>query len=190
MKIRDAFKEVRMGINLKSSKLQGEGDEILCYTFRKNALDYGLLLDDKLIEMNLYGEIEPKYFMQGRDIIISVKKPYKVVTYPYNTNLKIIIPSNFIILRDINMDKYSFIFVINYLNYIAMDKYFKDKTSDLTIEEINDIELPDIPKVRQMKISGLMNNINKRGQLYSKLIKNDKEIIFYALNKIVGDNNV
>lgn len=187
MKIVDAFDEIRTGVNLKNPVLQNEGEKIDAKTFKKNALDYGLLLEDKLVSFPIFGKIDNKYFMQPRDIIISTKKPYKVATYPYTTKNKIIIPNNFIVLRGIHMDDYSYIFVTNYLERIAMKKYFKDKTSDLSKVDIEKIELPDIPKVKQMKISELMKNINKRGVYLSNLISNDNEIILYALKKIVGD---
>ena len=190
MKLQDAFKEIRTGVNLKSPVLQGEGEKIKCYTFKKNALDYALLQEDKFEELDLYGNIDSKYFMQPRDIIISTKKPYKVATYPYNKVIKVIIQNNFIILREINMDLYSYVFVTNYLEKIAIEENFKDKKSDLSIEDIKSIELPEIPKQKQMNISDLMTKINERGILFSKLLKNDNEIITYAINKIVGVEDV
>ena len=90
------------------------------------------------------------------------------------------------------MDYYSYIFVANYLEKIGIDKYIKENNlsnSDLTRTDINFIELPNISKEEQMKISELMNLINDRSAIYSTILENDDEIIKYALNEVVGDNN-
>ncbi len=89
------------------------------------------------------------------------------------------------------MDLYSFIFVTNYLEKIGIDKYVKEKNIDgnLTISDICDIELPDIPKEQQMKISHLINNINERSSIYSTILENDNQIIRYAIKEVIGDNN-
>ena len=51
------------------------------------------------------------------------------------------------------------------------------------------IELPNIPKEKQMKISKLMNLINSRSAMYSTILENDDQIIKYALNEVIGGNN-
>ena len=66
----------------------------------------------------LTSEVKDKYFMKPRDILIFVKKPYRVGTYTYNDDIKLVIPNNFIVFRGINMDLYSYIFVANYLEKI------------------------------------------------------------------------
>ena len=191
MLIKDAFKEVFTGFNMSNS-VSDESRITEAYFIQKDSIQYTNIIEKKLVKKNVNTDIKLKYCMQDRDIIISLKKPYKVGTYRFNNNKQIIIPNNFVILRGINRDAYSYIFVANYLEKIGIDKYIKDNNfdnKDLTATDINFIELPDIPKDEQMKISELMNHINDRSAIYSTILENDDEIIKYALNKVVGDNN-
>ena len=129
--------------------------------------------------------------MHDRDIIIFVKKPYRVGTYRFNKKLDIIIPNNFIVLRGINMDLYSYIFVTNYLEKIGIQEFVEKNniTGNLSIEDIKKIKLPSISKDKQMKISKLINAINERSSIYSTILENDDKIVKYALNKVVGDSD-
>ena len=69
-------------------------------------------------------------------------------------------------------------------------RQIKDRPNkELTLADVKNIKLPDIPKTEQMKISSLMNNINDRSSIYSSILENDDQIIRYALNKVVGDNS-
>ena len=135
--------------------------------------------------------MKEKYYMQPRDILIFVKPPYKVGTYRFNKELKLIIPNNFIILRGIDMDKYSYIFVTNYLEKIGINKFVNEtnKKGNLNIEDIKLIELPNISKEEQMKISELINSINERSSIYSTILENDDKIIKFAIKKIIGDKD-
>jgi hypothetical protein len=54
---------------------------------------------------------------------------------------------------------------------------------------MEEIELPDIPKEKQMTISPLLNAINERSASYSKILENDDQIIKYAISKITGDKD-
>ena len=88
------------------------------------------------------------------------------------------------------MDYYSYIFVTNYLEKIGIPKFFRETgKTEITISEIGDIELPDIPKEKQMTISPLVKDINARSAIYSEILENDDEIIKYMLNMVIGDTN-
>ena len=89
------------------------------------------------------------------------------------------------------MDKYSYIFVANYLENIGIKKYIEDNnlTGNLTKEDIKNIELPNIPKEKQKTISPLLNAINERSAIYTNILNNDEKIIHYAINSIIGDEN-
>ena len=89
------------------------------------------------------------------------------------------------------MDYYSFIFVANYLEKVGIKKYVEDNniTGNLTVELIEDIELPDIPKEKQMTISSLLNLINERSAIYSNILDNDEIIKDYAINSVIGEKN-
>lgn len=190
MKIVDAFEEIFTGFNMTNSIGSDNFTEDI-YFINKDSIAYTNIIDKRLINKTVTTDIKNKYYMQPRDIIISLKKPYKVGTYRYNSNKKIVIPNNFIILRGINRDKYSFIFVANYLEKIGINNYVKENKidSELTVSDIKKIELPDIKKDEQMKISKLINAINDRSAIYSSILENDDEIIKYALKEVLGENN-
>lgn len=188
MLIKDVFKEIIVGYNITNSTTKN--DYAKRYkTLQKDSIQYTNIIKDKLIEKNFTSEVKDKYFMKPRDILIFVKRPYRVGTYTYGDDIELVIPNNFIILRNIDMDKYSYIFVANYLEKVIMEKFKEDNTKkgNLSIGEIEDIELPDIPKDKQMTISPLLKAINKRSAIYSNILENDDKIIRYAINSIVGD---
>lgn len=190
MKLKDVFDEIIVGYNINNSQVNDKYSKIY-NTLQKDSIQYTNIIPSKLVKKAFSADIKKKYFMQKRDILIFVKSPYRVGTYINNDDLEIIIPNNFIILRGINMDYYSFIFVTNYLEKIGIKKYMEDnnRKGNINIEDVKKIELPDIPKEKQMKISNLLNSINKRSSLYSNILENDDKIVRYAINSIVGDNN-
>ena len=187
MLIKDVFKEIFIGFNLNNSVGNKSYSEKI-YFIQKNSIAYTNIIAAKLESKNVTTEIKEKFFLQGRDIIISIKKPYKVATYQYEPTKKIVIPNNFIILRGINMDYYSYIFVTNYLEKIGVPKLFEEEgKTELKIPDIADINLPDIPKDKQMTISPLVKDINARSAIYSEILENDNEIVKYMLNMVIGD---
>ena len=190
MKIKDVFEEIFTGYNINNSVTNDKYVKDV-YTIQKDSIQYTNIIENKLVSKRISADVKKKYFMDSRDIVVNVKKPYKVGTYRFNKKIDVIIPNNFIILRGINMELYSFIFVTNYLEKIGIDKYVRDnnKEGNLTIEDIKEIELPDIPKTEQMKISNLMNNINERSAIYSEILENDDEIIRYALREVMGEHD-
>ena len=190
MKIRDVFKEVIVGYNINNTVVNDEYSK-LYKTLQKDSIQYTNIIESKLIDKVFSSDIKEKYFVRGRDILIFVKKPYRVGTYMWNDDLKIVIPNNFIVLRGINMDYYSYIFVANYLEKIGIDKYVTDNkiSGNLSIEDIKNIDLPDIPKDKQMRISKLLNSINERSAIYSNILENDDKIIHYAIDSVIGDND-
>ena len=189
MLIKDVFKEIFTGFNLNNSVGSKSYSETI-YFINKDSIAYTNIVEARLESKSVTTEIKDKFFLQGRDIIISAKKPYKVATYQYEPSKKIVVPNNFIILRGINMDYYSYIFVTNYLEKIGIPKFFTETgKTEITISEIGDIELPDIPKEKQMTISPLVKDINARSAIYSEILENDDEIIKYMLNMVIGDTN-
>lgn len=193
MQIKDVFPEIFTGVNLNIGNSKEESTREI-YTLIKDSIQYTNIIEKKLVKKIVNVDIKDKYKMSDRDIIISLKKPYKVGTFRFIYHKEIIIPNNFAILRNINRDKYSYIFVANYLERIGIAKYIQEhperKNEDLSISEIKEIELPDISKEEQMRISELVNNINERSALYNNLLENDEEIIKYALNEVIGGKNV
>ena len=187
MKIKDVFEEIFTGYNMTNATGNNDPEEV--YLIQKDSIQYTNIIENRLIKKRITTDIKNKYYMQPRDIIISLKKPYKVGTYRFNNSKKVIIPNNFIILRGINRDLYSFIFVPNFLEKIGIQKFVEEnnKTGELTVENVKNIELPDISKQEQMKISDLINNINDRSSIYSNILENDDKIIKYALKTVIGE---
>ena len=188
MKLIEAFDEIIMGYNF----VTGKSDDSLAknvYTLQKDSIQYTNIIKNKLVLRATDSKIKQKYYMQPRDIVIYLRKPFVVGTYISEDLPEIVIPNNFAILRGINMDKYSFIFVVNYLQKIGIKKFLSKKDINITLDEIKDIELPDIPKEKQMEISKLMNKINRRSYIYSEILENDDKTVLFALNKVIGDTN-
>ena len=187
MKIRDVFDEIIVGYNINNTLVNDKYSK-LYKTLQKDSIQYTNVISSKLVDKVFSSDIKDKYFVKGRDILIFVKKPYRVGTYMWNDDMKIVIPNNFIVLRGINMLYYSYIFVANYLEKIGIDKYVRDNkiNGNLSIEDIKNIDLPDISKEKQMTISKLLNNINERSAIYSNILDNDDKIVRYAINSVIG----
>ena len=190
MKIKDVFEEISVGYNISNTTVKDKYSKIY-KTLHKDSIQYTNIIDSRLIEKIFTGEIKKKYFVQPRDILIFVKKPYRVGTYTYEVNEDIVIPNNFIILRGINIDKYSYIFIANYLEKIGIKKFIEKNNfiGNLTIDDIKKIELPDISKEKQMSISPLLNAINERSAIYTNILDNDDKIVNYAIKNIIGEEN-
>jgi len=190
MKIKDVFSEIITGFNTTNST--GKADYAKVYKIlQKDSIQYTNIIESKLIDKAFTSNIKEKYFVHGRDILIFVKKPYRVGTYTKNEELDIVVPNNFIILRGINMNKYSYIFVANYLEKIGIQEYIEKHPyiNNLSIEYIKDINLPNIDKEKQMTISPLLKAINERSAIYSNILENDYKVVNYALHSIIGDEN-
>lgn len=190
MKIKDVFEEISVGYNISNTTVKDKYSKIY-KTLHKDSIQYTNIIDSRLIEKIFTGEIKKKYFIQPRDILIFVKKPYRVGTYTYEINEDIVIPNNFIILRGINIDKYSYIFIANYLEKIGIKKFIEKNNfiGNLTIDDIKKIELPNISKEKQMSISPLLNAINERSTIYTNILDNDDKIVNYAIKNIIGEEN-
>ena len=189
MKLIDVFDEIINGYNINNAKVKDEDSKIY-KTLQKDSILYTNIIPDRLVEKSFSG-VKKKYFLQDRDILIFVKRPFRVGTYRYQDKEDIVVPNNFVILRGINMDYYSYIFVANYLEKVGIQKFVEENNynGNLRIEDIEKIELPDISKEEQMKISPLLNSINERSAIYSNILANDEKIINYAINSVIGDNN-
>ena len=191
MKVSEAFREVINGYNVNNAIVKNEYAKEF-KVLQKDSIQYTNIIKDKLVNKKFSNEIKDKFFLHPRDILIFVKKPYRVGTYPFELNgLEVVIPNNFIILRDINMDYYSYIFVANYLEKIGIAKCVKKNSieENLTIKDIKEIDLPDISKEKQMTISKLLKTVNKRSAIYSSILENDDKIIRYVISEITGEKN-
>lgn len=189
MKIKDVFQEIIVGYNLNNATMNDKYSRFY-KTLQKDSIQYTNIIPERFIEKKFSSEIKKKYFLVERDIIIFVKSPYRVGTYTHIDLPEVVIPNNFIILRGIDMDLYSFVFVANYLEKIGLKKFVEENSfhGNLSIEYIKDLELPNIPKEEQLKISPLLKAINNRSAMYSKILANDEKIALYALNSVLGES--
>ena len=189
MLIKDVFKEVITGYNINNAAINDKYSKIY-KTIQKDSIQYTNIINSKLIDKRFSGNIKPKYFLQNKDILIFVKKPYRVGIYKENNN-DIIIPNNFIILRGLDQTKYNYIFITNYLEKIGISKYIENNNyiNNLTVDDVKKINLPTISLENQNKISTLLNSINERSSIYTNILDNDDIIINYALNSVIGNNN-
>ena len=169
MKIKDIFNEVFLGVNL--SNYTNKKDTQQVYTFKKENIvynsilynDYGLskfknrqkhisLPNLKFQKKEISKNISDKYFIKYGDIIISIKKPYKVFNDIIVKNEKILVTNNYVVLRGISDDFYV-PYISYYLENKGIKKYMDNNTkvnTELTIEDIKNIEIPNISKKEQI----------------------------------------
>ena len=190
MKLKDVFEEISVGYNVTNAAVKDKYSKIY-KILHKESIQYTNVIDSRLSEKAITGKVKKKHLIHQGDLLIFVKKPYRVGTYKYNPDEEIIIPNNFIVLRGINEDLYSNTFVANYLEKIGIENYVKDNeiTGNLILSQVEDIDLPDISKEKQMTISILLNAINDRSAMYTNILDNDDTIIKYAIESITGDKN-
>ena len=189
MTIKEAFKEVFVGYNYINSSVNDKYAKVY-KTLHKESIEYNTIITPKLVDKAFSNIIKEKYFLQPDDIIIYIKKPFGVAIVTRKDQEEIVLPNNFILLRGIN-EKYNPIFVSNYLNKIGINKYIEDnnKTGNLTLVDIEDLELPNLELEKQLSISPLLSSINKRSSIYANILDNDSKIIDYALESVLGDKN-
>ena len=184
MTIRDAFKNVFIGYNLSNSTV--DNDNGTRYkVLQKESIQNNSIIPAKLVTKTFI-KIDEKYFLQPSDIVIYLKKPYRVAAVIPSNN-KIVVPNNFAILREIDSDKYNYLFLTYYLEKIITEKYINK--SSIGAEDIKKIELPDVSIDEQRKISSLLENINRRTSIYSSIMDNDNKTVDYFINKVLGDTH-
>lgn len=189
MKLDKVFEEINVGYNITNAVVKDKYAKIY-KTLHKDSIQYTNIISSRLVEKAFSDEIKKKYFIQEKDILVFVKKPYRIAICPTSSQ-DIIIPNNFIILRGMNEIYYNTIFVANYLEKIGITKYVEENhiTGNLTLEDIKNINLPDIDIEKQLRIAPLLKAINERSSIYSNILDNDEILIHHAINSIIGDRN-
>ena len=190
MTIKEVFKTIRGGFNC-NKKTPRPNEIMIVKTFQKDALQNSKFMDNRFIQVSLAYTLNNKYFLKEKDIVISLKKPYRAAALSKELTEKVLVPNNFIILRDIS-DEYDYLFVVNYLNIIGIDNLidqsiYRSPNSDLTKEDIKSIELPNINISEQKKYINLLDSINERSIVYKKIQDNDERILEFIMKSIVGD---
>ena len=132
-------------------------------------------------------EIDPKYFTKKDDIIICCKQPYNMVLIKRDEEKNILIPSNFVVIRDSNIDvdylyNYLRIKLNEFLRYKRENSKVEKQSDNISKADVEDIEI-SIPKKSLAKLSTVLKRINNRQSLYNNLINNDEELIKTLLRK-------
>ncbi|MBQ8892276.1 MAG: hypothetical protein IJ068_05415 [Bacilli bacterium] len=197
MKIKDIFKEVFVGVNLSNYSKNDETEEV--YMFKKdnivfnsilynnygytkfNKEPYKYLPNKDLIKVKVSKKIKDKYYLRFGDVVISVKKPYKTFNDVIVKNNKIMVNNNYIVLRKIDSDKYYEPYISMYLEFVGIEKYLKNDgkklNSELSIEDIKNIEIPDISKKKQINLYfttlSYIRNIIESQESIQKILRED-----------------
>lgn len=202
-KIKDVFEEIFLGINLSTCSKVGEMQEV--YTFKKenifyhsilyndfgynkfrNRERYEYLVTSSLLKIKVPKNMKEKYFLKYGDIIISLKKPYKVFNDIIFQKDKIVATNNYVILRKRKSENYYTPFLAYYIENVGIEEFLKENNkmnSELSIEDIKNIELPDISKKEQIhkyfEITDLIKDIlkseNRINEILSKYRKNNQD---------------
>ena len=189
MKIGDVFSYIKNGIDTK--KISGRVSEVVVFKkILKESMKNVKFIESRFSEAErLNHNIDSKYMLHKDDIIISLKKPYKVACLSQELDYNVLIPNHYIVLRNIDSSKYNTLFVANYLNVVGIDNLINelDNQRDLTLYDIENIKLPDIPLSKQENMMNLCDSINEKAVCYEKIMDNDLKIIEHVMMEVLGD---
>lgn len=198
LKIKDNFKEIFVGVNLSTCSKNGDMQEV--YTFKKEHIIFNSILyndfgynrlkyraqyehlpNKNFSKVKVPKNIKQKYYLTFGDIVISLKKPYKVFEDIIFRNDKIIATNNYVILRGIDRKKHYAPYLAYYIEKIAIENLLKNSNrinTELSIEDIKNIELPSISKSEQIdkscEISALIKTILEAEDQIEKIL-NDSQ---------------
>ncbi len=211
-KVKDIFEEIFVGVNLSALSKKGEKQEAYVLQkedidsnsllmkdieyYKLDSLDFqrrnegiiGIMLKGtdnafaKLKTVKVPADLNKKFYLKPSDIIISIKKPYKAFAH-YYTRKKVIVNSNYVVLRGIDKDKYDRWYVTYYLENVGISKLLDQNNFDrfnteLTKEDIKNIDLPDISleeqKYLSSNIGSYQRDILKAKYRIEKLLKSMK----------------
>ena len=197
MKIKDIFQEIFVGVNLNNYSKTDEIEEV--YMFKKDNIVFNSILynnygytkfkkepykylpNKDLIKVKVSKNIKDKYYLKFGDVVISVKKPYKTFNDVIVKKNKIMVNNNYIILRKIDSDRFYAPYISIYLEMVGIEKYLKTNPSrindELSIEDIKNIEIPNISKKKQIdiyfKIKSYMTRIIECNENIQKILRED-----------------
>ena len=191
MFLSDVFDYIKGGKD-PNKKTTMPNELMIVKKIQKNAMQNSKFIPSRFIDEKLPFKLDDKYFLQKEDIIISLKEPYKASANSEDLELKVLIPNNYVVLRNIDKKKYNYLFVVNYLNIIGIENLVNNKyfNADLTIDDVKNISLPDISLYKQESLLSLLDSINERAISYELIKDNDMEIAKHVMKDILGDNNV
>lgn len=177
MKIKNLTNDVYKGKRVKPiSEPDSNEIEKNVYIVDTGCIEYGLINYKKIYPCIISDDLKEKFILRNGDIIINTRsgKDTKHVAFVDNLNNKKLVPnSDFIIIRNIDNEKYLPEYVAIYLenNYIKI----LDKPA-ISIMDIEDTELPSIDIQEQKKIINIIGTINRKELIYKNLLSNENRI--------------
>lgn len=173
-KVADIFTGARLSrYNEHNTKKQS----VIKKIYPNNQVDY----EDEEISINL----DNKYYSCKGDILVQLAKP-NTITIVNEDGL--IIPMFYSVIRV--KEGYDSSYIYNVLKYDVFPKYqnILIEGSALQIIRINslkELKIPIVPDEYQSKIGGLLNLVDKKRDLYEKLIETDERVKKAILNNYV-----
>lgn len=177
MKIKNLTNDVYKGKRVKPiSEPDSNEIEKNVYIVDTGCIEYGLINYNKIYPCIISDDLKEKFILRNGDIIINTRpgKDTKHVAFVDNLNNKKLVPnSDFIIIRNIDNEKYLPEYVAIYLenNYIKI----LDKPA-ISIMDIEDTELPSIDIQEQKKIINIIGTINRKELIYKNLLSNENRV--------------
>lgn len=174
MVLKDCVDDIYLGMNKKEVR-HTSNDKIFTYKILTIKAVNNKFINKNLLEKyESLVKIDDKFLTKRNDIIICSKPPYNVVLIALE-NEGILIPNNFIVLRNSKINK---TYLYNYLNLIGPKMKFNidDENTNITKTDVEQINI-DLDDDKIKKISDLASRINRRQQAYGRLLDNDQELI-------------
>ena len=190
MKLVEVFKDIFKGVRIENDKSIAA---INAYVIDLKDVDSCVINYKREEAMSIQMKVKDKYFLKPKDILIGIIPSGTTSHVGYcqelNDNELVIIKKHFIVLRNPYNDNFNLEFIAEYLENFGIKKIF-DNTPfrELTLEEIENIELPNVPLEKQEEIVNLIHPINERSRLYNKLIQNDIQIKKYIMNEAIKND--
>jgi len=188
MKIKKIFKEINKGLRIE---YDNRVEPIEAYLVDTGLVDSCVINYTKNGLEKIYMDVKDKYFLKPNDIIIATIPSSTTAHVGYCSSIedKVIIKKNLIILRNpFDNNKYNLEFIAEYLENYGIKDYYdnvKKNKEALTIEDVEDIDIPEIDITKQEELIKAIHPINERSRLYNKLIQNDMEIKKYLMNEVI-----
>lgn len=194
MKLKDYADTMFVGFNVSIYKNKSKNDENL-YKYRQltiASISSGFVDENYLTSYEKSGEVDSKYLTQIGDIIVCSKEPCNVILISKDDEEGILIPNNFIVIRNVKVD---IVYLYNLVNisknqmYSIIDnkKWESENNKMLSKSDLEDLELPKLNDKSIEKLSKICTRINNRQYSYNKLIQNDEHLVEILFKKEVSN---
>lgn len=188
MQIRTIFKERFKGLKIEENSRE---ETIEAYTFGVKEVENCIINYHKEGLQTINMRVKDKYFLKEGDIVVATmpsSTSSHVGFFSNNTeDEKVIINRNFVVLRNPIKD-FNPEFIAEYLENIGIKESFSKKNKEaFKIEDIEDIDIPEISIDQQEELMKLIHPINQRAKYYNQVIQNDSKIKKYMINEVVNN---